>query len=467
MRWVLALTLTLLAGCAVGPDYRPPAAPSTEALKLSEAQVAAVQPTPLPPKWWRLFDDPALDRLVEAALSRNTDLREAVANLQRARAVLSEARADRLPTNDLTAQYTRQRFGGQVFGDVLGGGAGPLTTDFFNIGTNASYEVDLFGGVRRSFQAAQAQVDAARVSVAAETASAYARACALAAQAAVARETERLQLSTLDLTERLYRGGRGTERDVQQARALLEQARAQTPAFEAERRASLAALAVLTGLPPFQLDMDAERCAAAPTVRQPIPVGDGQALLARRPDVRAAERTLAADTARIGVATAALYPRISLLGAINLGSTDIGDIGNGQSLGYSFGPLISWNIPFNGAARARVRQAEASAKASLAAFDGTVLRALQETEQALARLAGAAQRESALVRAEAASGRAAQLAAIRYRAGSDSFLQLLDAERERAAARAALAQVKADRAEAQVALFRALGGGWEEAPAID
>jgi NodT family efflux transporter outer membrane factor (OMF) lipoprotein len=378
------------------------------------------------------------------------------------------------PTNDLTAQYTRQRFGGQVFGGVLGGGAGPLTTDFFNLGTNASYEIDLFGGVSRSvqaaradFQAAQAQVDAARVSVAAETASAYARACALAAQAAVARETERLQLSTLDLTERLYRGGRGTERDVQQARVLLEQARAQAPGFEAERRASLAALAVLTGLLPSQLDTDAERCAAAPTVRQPIPVGDSQALLARRPDVRAAERTLAADTARIGVATAALYPRISLLGAINLGATDIGDIGNGQSLGYSFGPLISWNIPFNGAARARVRQAEASATASLAAFDGTVLRALQETEQALSRLAGAAQRESALVRAEAASGRAAQLAAIRYRAGSDSFLQLLDAERERAAARAALAQVKADRAEAQVALFRALGGGWEEAPAID
>lgn len=474
MRWALALLVALLAGCAVGPDYQPPATPGAEAPTLTEAQVAGVQPTPLPPKWWRLFDDPALDRLVEAALSRNTDLRQAAANLLRARAVLSEARADRLPTNNVTTQYTRQRFGGQVFGSVLGGGTGPLTTDFFTVGSNASYEVDLFGGVSRSiqaaradYQAAQAQVDAARVSVAAETASAYARACALAAQAAVARDTEQLQLRTLDLTERLYRGGRGTERDVQQARVLLEQTRAQTPGFEAERRASLAVLAVLTGLPPSQLDQHAQRCTIAPTVRQPIPIGDGQALLARRPDIRAAERTLAGDTARIGVATAALYPRISLLGAINLGATDIRDLGTGQSLGYSFGPLISWNFPFNGAARARVRQAEASANASLAAFDGTVLRALQETEQALARLAGAAQRETALARAEAASSRAAQLAAIRYRAGADSFLQLLDAERERATVRASLAQVKADRAEAQVTLFRALGGGWQEAPAIE
>ena len=473
MKWYVMIAPALLAGCAVGPNYDPPALPSAEALQLSEAQVAGVQPTPLPPRWWRLFDDPVLDRLVETALVRNTDLRQAAANLQRARAVLSEARADRLPTNDLSAQYTRQRFGGQVFGSVLGGGAGPLTTDFFNLGTNAAYEVDLFGGVSRSiqaaradFQAAQAQVDAARVSVAAETASAYASACALADQAAVARDTEQLQARTLDLTERRYRGGRGTERDVQQARVLLEQTRAQRPALEAERSAALAALAALTGVPPARLDEQAARCIAAPSVRTAIPIGDGQSLLARRPDVRAAERTLAADTARIGVATAALYPRISLLGAINLGSTDIGDLGSGQSLGYSLGPLISWSFPFNGAARARVRQAEASADASLAAFDGTVLRALQEAEQALARLAGAVRRETALARAQAASERAAELSAIRYQAGADSFLQLLDAERERAAARSALAQVRADRAAAQIAVFRALGGGWEDAPAV-
>ena len=324
------LLAALLAGCAVGPDYRPPAPLPEAALKLSEAGLAQVTPTPLPPKWWRLFDDPALDRLVETALQHNTDLRQAAANLQRARAVMSEARAGRLPVTDLSARYTRQRFGGQSFGNVPGEGSEPITTDFFTLGADAAYEVDLFGGVTRSieaaradYQAAQAQVDASRVSVAAETARAYVLACAFAAQAAVARETADLQASTLDLTQRLYSGGRGTERDVDQAQALAEQARAQTPTLEAERRAALAALSVLTGQAPARIDDEAERCLSPPTPTQPIPIGDGQALLARRPDVRQAERTLAADTARIGVATAALYPSITLLGAINLGAPRI------------------------------------------------------------------------------------------------------------------------------------------------
>lgn len=471
MRRLVLLAALALTGCAVGPDYVRPETPGGPTPRLREADVTAVTPTPLPEKWWRLFDDPELDRLVERALAANTDLRQAAANLQRARAVLSEARAGRLPTSSATAQYVRQRFGGQVFNAISG--APPLTTDFFSTGFDARYELDLFGGVTRSIQAAradigaaQAQVDAARVSVAAETARAYAQACSFALQAQVAGETARLQERTRDLTNRLFEGGRGTRRDLDQATVLVEQARAQVPAFEAERRAALYALAFLTGDPPEQLDAAAARCAVPPSVRQPIPVGDGQALLARRPDVRAAERTLARDTARIGVATAELYPQISLLGNVLLGSPRIGDIGTSNSLGYSIGPLISWNFPFNGAARARVRQARATAEASLAAFDGAVLRALQETEQALARLGGAVEREASLARAESASSDAARLSDIRFRAGADNFLQLLQAERDRAQARAALAQARADRADAQIALFKALGGGWEGAPEV-
>lgn len=471
LRALLLAAPLALAACAVGPNYKPPQLPSAGAPQLRETAVEGVAPTPLPAKWWRLFDDPELDRLVERALANNTDLRQAAANLQRARAVVSEARAGRLPTTNVTGQYTRQRLGGQIFGAA---GAFPvITTDFFTAGFDASYEVDLFGGVSRSIEAAradaaaaQAQVDAARVSVAAETARAYAQACSFALQADVARETQRLQERTLDLTRRLFDGGRGTRRDVAQAEVLVEQARAQVPTFDADRRAALYALAVLTGDPPEQIDAAAARCAVPPAVRQAIPVGDGQALIARRPDVRAAERTLARDTARVGVATAELYPSISLLGAVNLGSPRIGDLGTSRAFGYSLGPLISWNFPFNGAARARVRQAEATTNASLAAFDGTVLRALQETEQALARLGGAAAREASLARAEASSADAARLTDIRFRAGADNFLQLLESERERANARAALAQARADRADAQISLFKALGGGWEDAPEI-
>jgi NodT family efflux transporter outer membrane factor (OMF) lipoprotein len=457
-----------LAACAVGPSYRPPAALPAPALKLREADVAGVSASPLPPRWWRLFDDADLDRLVEKALAHNTDLRQAAANLQRARAVLSEARAGRLPTGQASAEAVHERLSVQG-----AGGASLVTTDFYSAGFDAAYEVDLFGGVARSVQAAraddraaQAQVDAARVSVAAETARAYVDACSFAAQAAVARDTAGLQAQTLDLTNRLYDGGRGTERDVARAEVLFEQARAQAPSFDAERRAALYALAVLTGDPPAAVDAAAERCTRPPAARLPIPVGDGQALLARRPDVRAAERTLAADVARIGVATAQLYPSITLAGSVTLGAPKLADLGKDRSFTYSVGPLISWSFPFNGAARARVRQSEATAQGSLAAFDGAVLLALQETEQALARLDGAVQKEAALSRAAAASARAAELSSLRFRAGSDNFLQLLDAERDRATTRAAYAQAQADRAAAQISLFKALGGGWEEAPAI-
>jgi NodT family efflux transporter outer membrane factor (OMF) lipoprotein len=452
----------LLAACAVGPDYQRPTALPPEQVRLTEALAnRAVTPSPLPDQWWHLFGDPELDRLITQALAKNTDLRAAAANLQRARAVLSESSAARLPTSSASAHFTNSR-------QVIPAFNRTISNDFFSVGFDASYEVDLFGGVSRTIEAArgyagaaQAAIDAARVAVAAETARAYASACGFGAQADVARETEGLQARTLDLTQRRLAAGRGTRSEVDQAAVLVEQVRAQVPVFEAERRAALYALAVLTGDPPAAiLNTPAAKCRAVPTASHPLPVGDGQALIARRPDVRQAERTLAADTARIGVATAALYPSISLLGGVSLGATQFGNLGNASALGYSIGPLISWSFPFTGAARTRVRQNEAIANGSLAKFDGTVLTALKEAEQALARTGGAAEREAALHRAMTASTDAAQLSRVRFDYGADSFLQLLDAERRRAAARAALAQAEADRADAQISVFKALGGGW-------
>ena len=460
------LPTLLLAACAVGPNYQRPAALPPEQIRLTEAlENGAVTPSPLPDQWWHLFNDAELDRLVTQALARNTDLRAAAANLQRARAVLSEAGAARLPTSGTSAQFSHSRTVNPAFGRAI-------TNDFFSLGFDASYEADLFGGVSRSIEAAradaasaQAAVDAARVSVAAETTRAYASACAFGEQADVASETEQLQAQTLDLTQRRLSAGRGTRSEVDSATVLVEQARAQVPVFEAERRAALFALAVLTGDPPAViLDAPAAKCRAVPMAPEPLPVGDGQALLARRPDVRQAERALAADTARIGIATAALYPSITLLGSVSLGATKFGNLGNSGSIGYSVGPLISWNFPLNGAARARVEQSKAVAEGSLARFDGAVLNALKEAEQALARAGAATSREDALRRAMTASADAARLSRTRFDYGADSFLQLLDAERQRAQTRAALAQAKADRADAQISVFKALGGGWEAAP---
>ncbi|MEG3179506.1 TolC family protein [Sphingomonas sp. LT1P40] len=465
------LASSLLAGCAVGPNYARPETPPTAAAAFVDPGTTKVSPGEVEGEWWRLFNDPVLDRLVVEALTYNTDIRQASANLKRARAFLSESRGQRLPSTNLGAGYTRSRTGAESAQGALPPGVDGVESDFFQIGLDASYEIDLFGRVSRSIEAArgdveaaQAALDGSRVAIAAETARTYAAACGFAAQAEVARETVRLQTRTLELTQRLFDAGRGTIRDVDQARVLAENARAQVPSFEAERRAALYALATLTGKPPAELDAQADRCAVTPGVSALIPVGDGQALLARRPDVRQAERTLAADTARVGVATAALYPSITLGGSVSLGAQNIGDLGKSSSFNFSLGPLLSWSFPNVTAARARVRQAEAGAEGSLAAFDGTVLTALREVEQALARYSGEIERNVALRRADTAATNAARIAILRFEAGRDALLLRIDAERERAASRSALAQSNAALAEAQVALFKALGGGWEAAP---
>lgn len=472
-----SLATLFLAGCTVGPDYHRPATmgPANGALAEVPASGAAASQAPLPDHWWRLYNDPVLDRLVADALAHNTDIRESAANLARARAVLSAQRAARLPSTDLSAEYQRQQ--GNTASSTasgFGGGGGLKTFDFdtFQLGFDVSYEVDLFGGVTRAVQAARgdteaaaAELDAARVSVAAETARAYVTACTNAEQLAVARETVALQQKTFDLTQTLFQAGRGTRADVERADVLLAQTQAQIPQFDAEHRAALYALTTLTGRAPEQVDAEAAACAVPPRLQQPVPAGDGTTLIARRPDVRAAERTLAADTARVGVAVADLYPKIQLLGNVNAFSTTGRQLVEPGALRYSVGPLISWSFPNQKAARARVREARANADASLARFDKAVLTALNETEQALARYAGALDRNAVLVRAEQSSSEAARLSRLRFDAGADSFLQLIQSERDRADARAARAASDAAVADAQISLFKALGGGWEGAPA--
>lgn len=467
----IALSLVGLSACTVGPDYRPPAALSDGSATLIETRDNSnIVVAELPERWWQLFDDPILDRLVDKALHNNIDLRIAAANLQRSRALLAETGAGRLPVTTGSSSATRNR---TAASSTSAGDSDPVTYDYFSVGFDASYEIDLFGGVSRSIEAArsdsqvaQATLDAARVSIAAETARTYMLVCSFAVQAQVARETAQLQEKTLDLTQRLLQGGRANRRDVDSATLLLEQTRAQIPEFEAERRASLYALAVLTGDPPAQADSEAAACDALPKIDTEIPVGDGRTLLARRPDIREAERQLAGDVARIGVATAQLYPSITLLGSVSLGANGTGDLAQSDAIGYSIGPFISWNFPFNNAARAKVRQSEAVADGSLAQFDRIILTALQETEQALARLTGAIEREGALERALAASESAAHISRLRYDYGADNLFQLLDSEKDRASARAAAAAAGADRLAAQISLFKALGGGWQNAPDI-
>lgn len=453
-----------LAGCAVGPDYVAPVATAPAQAPFTSGADPAFVPEQPPERWWRLFDAPALDRLIDEALAANTDLRVAAANLEQARAALREVRSARLPSTSVSAGGSYARTPG-----ATSGVDGPLYEgEIYDGGLDVSYQVDLFGRIRRGIEAgradlgaAQASYDLARISVVAETARAYAAACGAGRQLAVARESARVQEETFDLTRRLEEGGRGTALDTSRAAALLEQTRAATHRFEADRRAALFGLAVLTGKPPSEFPADVAVCDQPPMIASTLPVGDGAGLLARRPDVRAAERRLAAATARIGVATADLYPNITLGGSIGATAGTIDDLGSQAGFRFSIGPLISWTFPNITAARARLAQAEAASKGALAAFDGAWLNALRESETALTRYSAERERLDGLARAREQSAEAARIARLRYQSGAESFQIVLDAERSLADTEASLAEARMTLADTAISLFLALGGGWQ------
>lgn len=467
-----ALPLMLVAACSttVGPDYQ---LPGQALAKRSDAAApfvgAAEKPftaQALPRHWWRLYHDRTLDGLIDKAFAANTDLRVAAANLARARAVVAEAETLGRPGVDLSAS--------PGFGRAAGAASGlPHSVPdraTYDTGLQVSYQLDLSGKIRRGVEAAtadsaaaQAAADLARVTVAADTARAYAEACSAGQQIAIARQSVDVQDRFVQSTARRVKLGRGTALDNSRARGQLEQLRAAVPPLEAQRRTALYRLAVLTGETPSRFPPAVAQCEHAPQLAAAIPVGDGAALLRRRPDIRQAERLLAGATARIGIATAELYPEVSL--GLAAGSTgSLSRFGEGNTLRYSLGPLMSWRLPLaTGAARMRIAQAEADTAAALARFDGVVLNALRETETALTVYARELDRNAALKAARDQSALASRQASTLYRFGRTDFLTTLDAERTLAASEAAVAASNAALASDQVVLFLALGGGWEQA----
>ncbi len=465
MRAMLLSATGLLGACTVGPQFHAPATPPVAAGAFVSAAPAIASKAPAPAQWWRLYDDPALDALVTRAFAANTDIRVAVANLAQARAVLAESRSARLPSTTASAGAG---YGRNVV--ATPGGQRAVNSEFYSLGFDMSYELDLYGRVTNSIRAARADADAlaaARdavlVSVAAETTRAYADGCSAARQLVVAQESLKLQSESFDLTERLAQAGRGSPLDVARARAQLESTRATLPGFVGNRRSALFRLAVLTGQPPSQIDPAAASCKVAPRLRKPLPVGDGAALLQRRPDIRQAERKLASATAQIGIQTAALFPQIRLGGSAQTAATSVSNLFAPSGTTFSLGPLISWTFPNITVARARIAQARAGSYAALASFDGVVLTALQETETALSDYGASLDRNAALRSARDQSAEAARIVNLRYRYGAESFLNVLDAERTLANAEAELASSDAALTTNQIAVFKALGGGWEDA----
>ncbi|CAL1692827.1 Antibiotic efflux pump outer membrane protein ArpC [Brevundimonas subvibrioides] len=462
----------LMAACAVGPKAPdaplPPLASGAFVSSPLGTVAGATTSAEARSDWWRLYADPTLDGLIEQAFAQNNQLEAAVANLRAVRASLSEARSGLLPTTGTSASATRSQSSSATAQGLPAGQDAP-EIDIYDVGLDASYEIDLFGRVASTIRAARADADAQaaaldiiRVSVAAETTRAYADACSANAQIAVAERTLGLQQNTADLTRRLLEGGAGTALDTSRAQAQLASTRAQLPSLRAQRDGALFRLATLTGVTPAEASTAARACMRPPQLTQPIPVGDGAALLARRPDIRQAERTLAAAAARVNVATAALFPTISLGGSIGSTALDASDLSDDSSYRFSFGPLISWSFPNVLAARARIEAADARTDAALATFDQTVLSALEETETALTNYANELDRRAALTEARDQAANASRLARLRFDAGADSLFTVLDAQRTEATADAALAQSDALVTTYQIALFKALAGGWDQ-----
>ncbi len=455
----LASVAALLAACAVGPDYRPP---GTAATPFVAAQAAAVTEQPFEAAWWEQFQDPVLDSLVERALTADLDLKIALARVEEARANFGAARRDRWPgvSTEVARSKSRQQQPG--FTDER------AEVESYDAGFATLWELDLFGRVRRGVQAAGADADAAvadlrdaQVLIAAEVARNYVELRGSQKRLRVAQENLGYQQETLDLTRVRLELGRGSELDVASAAARLAATEATIPPLVAAETMAANRLAVLLGERPGALAAELGFREIPPHLTT-IAVDSPAALLQRRPDIRAAERELAAATARIGVAKADLFPRLTLSGFIGFVAGDADRLGESESRAWRVTPVLSW-AGFDRATWARVAVAEARTAGALAGYELAVLRALEETENAFVTYGTHRQRLESVVEQAAASRRAAELARIQYREGALDFLRLLDAERTLLQAEDAVAAAESDLNASVVLIYKALGGGWEAA----
>ena len=459
----------LLAGCAVGPDFRAPDLPAAGA-QFARAEPSAVPQQAFPEAgsdaaFWRQFQDEQLTQLVEQALRANQELRGALARLDAAQALLGESRLDQLPTFTLSGQALQQR---RSESQTMGG---PRSQRSYSAGINASWELDLFGRVRRNIEAGSADLRASaadlaalQVAIAAQVAAGYADLRGWQQRLHLAEANAANQQDTLRLVQLRLAHGSGTDFDLARAQAQLESTRSRIPALQARIAVAQHRLAVLTGQVPEALIAALDAPAALPQLPQSIAPGTPAELLRRRPDVAAAEARLHAATARVGVATAELFPRLSLGGLLGSSAPSTGALFEAGSASRSVFLGVDWSFLDVGRVRARIAASEAGAQVALAQYQQSVLLALEDTENALVGLARTRTEDAHLAQAAEQRARAEQLAQRRYRLGSVGLYEVLDAQRDLYAAQDAAADSRVRGLRAAVALYQALAGGWEGQP---
>ena len=471
LRLLFMVTSLMLASCStVGPNYQ---RSDQAAINQKNANTpflggrnSAFMNAPVPNDWWKLYHDAALNDLVQQALAANTDIRIAAARLAKAESNLDYTDASRRPKTSVEASPQYARFSAEEL--LIPTEGKPLPNSFvYGLGASISYQVDLFGKITRAVEvasadvgAAQAAQDATRITVVAETTKAYLESCAAGHEIEVAKKTLALQSRSTTFTQRLFAAGRGTSLDTTRSSGQEDQIRASLPLLNAQKRLALYRLAVLTGRPPAEFPTSVANCSHEPELKSPIPIGDGMAMLKRRPDVRRAEFELHAATAEIGVLTADLYPKVTLgasIGSVGL----ISHLLDADTVKFSLGPLISWQFPDRTRIKLHIRGAEADQYAAYAKFDGVVLNALRETESALEIYARDLERLALLKNAQTKAEKSAKDSETLFKYGRQSYFPVLDANRTLISTEQAVAQAEGKISADQVNIFLALGGGWE------
>jgi len=469
-----ALCLSMALGCAVGPDYRPPETKVPEQWD-GQAVVTADHPSKTTPgpvtlvEWWTAFNDPTLSALVEMGVRANLDLAQAEARIRQARASRGVAGAPLLPQATASALYQKS----QGSSEAAGGGA--IATvggirELFQVGLDASWEIDIFGGTRRNIEAATADLKAAvedrrdvLIILLGDVATNYFNLRGFQQQIVIARKNLETQKKTARITHKRFEAGFIGRLDVANADAQAATTEAVIPILESQARAAIYNLGVLLGRPPAVLEKDLAVTSPIPSTPPQVPVGLPSDLTRRRPDIRRAEARLHAATARIGVATADLFPKFNITGSLGISADDLTRISNvSTSKFWSFSPSVTWPVFAGGRIRWNIKLQDARQEEALALYEKTVLTALRDVETALVAYAKEQERRRSLTEAVANNRRAVDLAMKLYLAGRTDFLNVLTAERNLFVNEDALVQSTRTLATNLVALYKALGGGWEK-----
>jgi NodT family efflux transporter outer membrane factor (OMF) lipoprotein len=461
----LSLTLVaLLSACTLGPDYQGPPAAATQSAhngKFVRAGDAALLPTAPLNRWWEALADPTLNTLIQRALEANPNLSVAKARLQQSRAALNLEQDNAMPSGGASALAANIRL------PQLTSDGSSTRTNLYSAGFDATWEIDIFGAHKRGIQAAVASAEAAeasladvQVSLSAEVANAYINLRDRQQRIALSEQSVLMQQQMLALAQQRFDRGTASSMDLLRLQNQLDATRADQIPLQAELESYLNQLATLDGEEPGALDTLLNSTAALPLPPATVAIGDPTALLRHRPDIRAAERTLAADTAKIGQAEAARYPSLKLLGIIGLGGTNPSDLTKLDDFSSIAAPMLSWNFLDFGRNAARVTQANEVRNEAEMKYRQTVLDALRDAEDALSRFRHGRISVATLARAKVSADQALALAQQRYRAGTTNLIDVLDSSRQQVSAQQNLVQAEASLTRSFVAIQKALGLGW-------